>query len=96
MDAENSALNSKTINVASSASSVNLLPLNEARKGAAFFNDSTSILRIKLGATASLTSYTVQVAKGGYYELPVSNIYLGVIDGIWDSANGNCRVTELV
>jgi hypothetical protein len=59
------------------------------------FNDSTQVLYIKFGATASATSYTVQVAAGGYYELPMP-VYTGIIDGIWASANGNARVTEMV
>ena len=80
-------------NVASSASNVNLLVLNTGRLGATVFNDSTATLYIKLGTTASLTSYTVQVAPNGYYEVPYG--YTGNIDGIWGSATGNARVTEL-
>jgi hypothetical protein len=79
--------------VASSASNVNLLALNTARLGATVFNDSTATLYIKLGTTASLTSYTVQVAPSGYYEVPYG--YTGNIDGIWSSANGNARITEI-
>lgn len=82
-------------NVASSASSVTLLSSNANRLNATIFNDSTQVLYVKFGATASATSYTVQIAANGYYELPVSNIYTGIIDGIWASANGNARVTEL-
>lgn len=85
-------------NVASSATSVTLLAANAARKGATIYNDSTSVLRVKLGATASATSFSVVLAAltsgiGGYYEVPAS--YTGIIDGIWDSANGAARVTEL-
>lgn len=81
-------------NVSSSASSVTLLSSASGRKGAYIFNDSTAILYVKLGTTASSTSYTVQIAAGGYYELP-HPCYTGRIDGIWASANGNARVTEL-
>jgi hypothetical protein len=80
-------------NVAGSASSVTLLALNAARKGATIYNDSSAILYLKLGATASTTSYTVQVAGGGYYEVPFG--YTGVIDGLWASATGDARITEL-
>ena len=80
-------------NVASSAANVNLLALNLNRLGAMIYNDSTATLYIKLGTTASLTSYTVQVAPLGYYEVPYG--YTGNIDGIWSSANGNARITEL-
>jgi hypothetical protein len=81
-------------NVASSASSVTLLAANLSRLGATIFNDSTAILYVKFGTTASSSSYTVQIAGGGYYEMP-DPVYTGRIDGIWASANGNARVTEL-
>lgn len=80
-------------NVASSASNVTLLVSNSARRMATFFNDSTSVVFIKFGATASATSYTVQVQASGYYEMPFPT-YTGIIDGIWSTANGNMRVTE--
>ncbi len=86
---------SAVTSVSSSASSVSLLASNSSRKNATFYNDSTQILYLKLGATASSTSYTVQIAANGYYELPVGKIYTGAVDGIWASANGNVRITEL-
>lgn len=82
-------------NVAASASSVSLLALNTARKQAAVYNDSTAILYLKLGTTASVTSYTVQLPANGYYELPGISVYTGAIQGIWASATGNARITEL-
>lgn len=81
--------------VASSATNVTLQASNAARKGWSVFNESTAVLYVKYGATASVTSYTVQVAPGGYFELSQQNaLYTGIIDGIWASANGNARVTE--
>lgn len=80
-------------NVASSATTVTVLASAAARMGATFTNESTAILYLKFGATASLTSYTVPIPAGGYYELP-QPCYSGVIDGIWSAANGNCRVTS--
>jgi hypothetical protein len=80
-------------NVASSASNVTVLASNTARLGATVVNDSTQAVYLKFGATASSTSFTVKVAAGGYYEVPFG--YTGIIDGIWVSANGNARVTEL-
>lgn len=79
--------------VASSATNVTLLASNANRLGATFFNDSTQVLYLKLGATASNTSYTIQLASNGYYEIPYN--YTGIVDGIWVSANGNVRVTEI-
>lgn len=82
-------------NVASSASSVTLQASNASRVGWDCFNDSTQVLYVKFGATASATSFTVKIAAGGYYEMPSALIYKGIIDGIWASANGAARVTEL-
>lgn len=79
--------------VASSATNVTILSSNVNRLGATIFNDSTQVLYLKLGATASTSSYTVQLASNAYYEVPFS--YTGQIDGIWASANGNARITEL-
>jgi hypothetical protein len=86
---------SSITSVASSGSSVTLLASNANRKYATIFNESTKLLYVKLGATASATSYTVQMPPNSYYELPTINIYTGIIDGIWASANGNARLTEL-
>lgn len=80
--------------VTSSASTGTLLAANAARRLATIFNESTSVLYIKFGATASITSYTTQIPAGGYYEVP--GFYSGIIDGIWASANGAAQVTEVV
>jgi hypothetical protein len=48
---------------------------------------------LKLGATASATSFTTKMNPGAYYEVPFG--YTGAIDGIWDTATGNARITEL-
>lgn len=79
--------------VAGAATTTSLLASNSARLGATIYNDSTAILYLKLGATASTTSYTAQLAAGAYYEVPFQ--YTGAIDGIWASATGNARITEL-
>jgi hypothetical protein len=79
-------------NVASSASSVTLFAANGAARARTIYNDSTAVLYVKFGATASATSYTVQLAAGDYYEFP-QPCYGGVVDGIWAAANGNARTT---
>jgi hypothetical protein len=83
---------SASTNVAASATTVTVLALNTSRIAAQIYNDSTALLYLKLGATASTTSFTVILAAGGYYEVPGG--YTGVIDGIWASATGTARVTE--
>lgn len=82
--------------VADNSGSVTLLAANANRLGATIANDSSAALYIKLGGTASLTSYTARVAQYGYYEVPFG--YTGVIDGIWatDPGDGAARITEFV
>lgn len=86
---------STTSQVADSSSSVQLLAANTSRLGATIWNDSTAILYVKLGTTASATDYTVQIVTGAYYEVPFG--YRGRIDGIWatDPGTGAARITEL-
>lgn len=81
-------------NVSASTSSVTLKAANTDRRGLYVFNDSTANLYLKLGATASISSFTVKVPAASLYELPAP-FYRGVVDGIWDAANGSARVTEI-
>lgn len=90
---EASAATPAQSSVAGSASSVSLLAANADRRGASITNDSTALLYLKLGTTASTTSYTVKMAAGALYEVPFG--YTGAIDGIWASATGNARITEV-
>lgn len=80
-------------NVTSSAASVTLLASNANRLGGTIYNDSNKRLYVKLGASASSTSFTQILFGQGYYEIPAN--YSGVVDGVWESANGFARVTEL-
>jgi hypothetical protein len=84
-----------TTQVADNAASVTLLASNAARLGAVIENDSSAVLYVKLGATASTTDYTVRMVRYAYFEVPYS--YTGRIDGIWasDPNDGAARVTEL-
>ena len=95
------AATSTLANVASSATSVTLLAANNNRKTAIIINDSTSDLYVVLNASAaSTTNYSLfLVAKVG--NIPSSLIlkgddYSGEIRGIWSSANGFARITEVV
>lgn len=81
-------------NVAASASSVTVLASSATRRGASFYNDSTAACYLKMGITASTSSFTVKILGGGFYEIP-QPCYTGRLDAIWDSATGNMRVTEL-
>lgn len=78
---------------AMSTTSATILASNANRLGATIYNEGSATVLMKLGATASATSYTCQVASGGYYEVPFG--YTGVIDGITASGTATLRVTEL-
>lgn len=80
-------------NVSSSATNVTVFAAAGNTNARTVYNDSTAVLYLKFGATASTTSYTVQIAAGGYYEFP-QPVYAGQVDGIWASANGAARVTS--
>jgi hypothetical protein len=81
------------IPVPSSATNVTLFPAAGGGSGRAILNDSAQTLYVKFGATASTTSYTVKLTPGAYYEFP-HPLYVGQVDGIWDSANGFARLTS--
>ena len=80
-------------NVASSITNITLFASNGLARMRFIFNDSTANLFVKFGATASAASFTVKIAAGGQFAFPVP-LYTGIVDGIWDAANGNARVTE--
>lgn len=88
-------LSSATLtNVNDTASNVTLLSSNASRKGVTCQNDSTQVLFLKYGTTATATSYTVKIPAGGYWEMP-EPVYTGQIDGIWAAdASGAARMTE--
>jgi len=81
-------------NVSGSASSGTLLAANDARLGATIWNDSVAVLYVDYtGGTASATSCSVKLAADAYLEIPYG--HTGLITGIWASATGAARVTEL-
>lgn len=86
-------MSATTASVASSATNVTVFAANGRAKRRMIFNDSSAVLYLKFGATASTSSYTVQMATNTYYEFPLP-LYTGQVDGIWASANGNARTTE--
>lgn len=74
--------------------STTCLASNASRLGATVKNDSTVVMYVKFGATASSSSFTVSLAAGDYYEVPFR--YTGIIDCIWASdASGAARITEM-
>lgn len=80
--------------VSGSASAVTLKAANNARRGLTLFNDSASACFVLLGAgTVSATVFSVKMSAGTYYEVPYG--FTGIVTGIWVTATGNMRVTEL-
>lgn len=91
-----SATNTLT-SVADNAASVSLLAANANRLCFSLYNDSTSDVFVKCGATASATSFTKRMLPQevwGTAQLGVN--WTGAIDAIWVSAPGGAmRVNEL-
>lgn len=75
--------------VAGSATSVELLAANANRTEAIIRNDSTAILYIQEGASAT-TSSAIRLIQHGTVII-TSTL---VVNGIWESATGNARITE--
>ena len=81
--------------VTSAATNTVLLASNASRRQAVLYNDCDKAVYVKLGATASSTSFTYRLQPNQTLELPTP-VYTGAIDGIWDSSpTGSMRVTEI-
>lgn len=81
-------------NYTGTTTSGTLLAANASRRGLYIYNDSTANLFVKLGATASTTSFTVKLGPGDFWEMPTRPTYTGIVTGLWDAANGAARLTE--
>lgn len=80
--------------VADAATSTTLLSANTARKGCSVQNDSSAVMYLKCGTTASATDYTARLVQYSYWEAPYG--YTGRIDAIWatDPGDGAARISE--
>lgn len=81
--------------ITAATTTTTLLSSNTNRVKACFYNDSTATLYLALASGASTSSYTVKLGPDAYFELPGEGVYTGVITGIWSSANGAVKCTEL-
>lgn len=81
---------------AASVTSITVLAANSAANGYSLCNNSTSIAYIAFAATASSSAYTMQfaAAPSPCFIASGSQMYRGIISGIWVSANGTMIVTE--
>lgn len=84
-------------NVASSATSVTLLAANVNRKSLKIFNDPGVTLGgqlfIAYGSSASATGFSDKIFPNASYN---DDNYTGAVSGIWNTALGTARVTEVV
>jgi len=88
------AATTSVTSVASSTSNVTVLASNTNRLGATVHNDTNKSMYLKLGATASATSFTVKIPADGYFEVPYG--YTGILDALWAAGvAGSARVTEV-
>ncbi len=96
--AESKATAAAKTSVTSAAASTSLIASNANRKMLIITNESTAVLYIDLsGGTASATSYSVVLGPTATSVSPsftISN-FTGAVTGIWASANGFARITEL-
>jgi len=79
--------------VSVTSSNTSVLASNANRLGATMYNEGSATCYLKLGATASTTSYSVQIASGGYYEVPFN--YTGAIDAVTSTSTAQLRITEI-
>jgi len=78
-------------NVTMTGSSVTVQASDISRRNWTIYNDSGVVVYLKLGSTASATSFTVKLVDQAYYELP-SPVYTGIITAL--GASGVVRVTS--
>lgn len=80
--------------VSGSTSPQTLSAADPDRVGCTVHNDSTAVLYVLLGAgTVSGTVYTARLVENAYYEVPYG--FTGAVTGVWASATGAARVTEI-
>ena len=79
-------------NVATSTTSATLVASNSSRRVAIIVNESSVVMYVKYGATASATSYTYALQAS---ETVKEDRYTGIITGTLASSTGTARVTEV-
>ncbi len=79
--------------VTASVASVEIVTVNLLRYGLTVWNDSSSVLYLKLGSAASASSASVVLRPQGFFVVPYP-VYTGALYGAWASAVGAARITE--
>jgi hypothetical protein len=81
--------------VAANSSETLLVPANASRKGVIIYNQSLFKLNIKFGNGVTNESFTALLLPSSTYEMPTT-VFVGDIYGIWEDAQGNAQITELI
>jgi hypothetical protein len=90
----NKATTSNVTSVVGATSNTVILASNANRVFATIYNATNVIMYAKMGVTASLTSYSLEIFPGSYWEVP--NDWTGEIDAVFASGvMGSCLVSEL-
>lgn len=79
-------------NVSVAASSTTLASSSTSRRGMIVHNDSSQVLYLKYGTSASATSYAYKIEPGVHWHMPMP-LYSGTVTGIAGAATGTWRVT---
>lgn len=86
--------NGTMTSVNASTQSVQLLPANRKRVGAAFYNDSNNTMYLAVShSPASLSEFTMKCPPG-FYISGLEVDYKGPIHAIWNGSSGVCHITE--
>lgn len=89
----NKGATSAPVSIAASATSIELLASNSDRVEGIIYNDSTSNLYVLMGSGATTSNYTIKLETD---ESLVIDRYTGVVHGVWDSAVGSAKVTDIL
>lgn len=90
----NKAATSSVTSIAGATTNTNIFASNANRVVATIFNGTNKTMYIKLGTTASTSSFTTQLLPNSYWELPVD--WTGNVDAVWaNGVSGNALVTEM-
>lgn len=79
--------------VDSSTSTVTLAAQNSNRRGLRVYNNSSAALYVKEGSGCTNTDFDTIIPAATEWIMD-KPIYIGIVTGVWASANGNAKVTE--
>lgn len=92
LTSERTGLTGTLTNTSVATSSTTLAASSTSRRGVVVHNDSSQVLFLKYGTSASSTSYTFLVQPGEHWWMPMP-LYTGAVTGIAGAATGTWRIT---